>query len=300
MNLQYLAYVVESYRCGSINKAAQNLCMSQPNLSTVIRNFESELGFQIFMRKNSGIEITPEGRMLLLSAELILSEVEKIKRIPNAFLENRNLSVSCTYSSALMQSFLDFKKNSPAGKIQDAFKETGLIQTMRDVVEQKYRLSIMYCFNSMYSKHKIDANKYNLKMELIGKDIPVVAIVSRRNPLSKKKNINIDELQHFPFATYENFDFDDWLGPLGIQNSGNILFVFDRGGLVDTVRNSNYISIVIPGVLPNGCAYLPIVGTDLKLGVYLLSPKSYQLNLREKQLIKHLKRSINSVLTIDK
>ena len=39
---------VEIDRCGSISHAAQNLFMSQPNLSAQIRNLEATLGYRIF------------------------------------------------------------------------------------------------------------------------------------------------------------------------------------------------------------------------------------------------------------
>ena len=70
MNLKQLEYVVEISRSGSINKAAQNLYLAQPSLSASVRQLEQELGFSIFRRKNSGIELTSEGKLMLLAAKL--------------------------------------------------------------------------------------------------------------------------------------------------------------------------------------------------------------------------------------
>ncbi len=44
MDIKYFEYVIEIVECGSINKAAQNLQMLQPNLSVCIKNLEQELG----------------------------------------------------------------------------------------------------------------------------------------------------------------------------------------------------------------------------------------------------------------
>ena len=55
MDIKYFEYVIEIVECGSINKAAQNLQMLQPNLSVCIKNLEQELGFPIFRRQHSGI-----------------------------------------------------------------------------------------------------------------------------------------------------------------------------------------------------------------------------------------------------
>ena len=45
MDIKYFEYVIEIVECGSINKAAQNLQMLQPNLSVCIKNLEQELEF---------------------------------------------------------------------------------------------------------------------------------------------------------------------------------------------------------------------------------------------------------------
>lgn len=51
MDIKMMEYVVEIERCGSINKAAKNLYLSQPNLSNALKNLESELGYTLFVRK---------------------------------------------------------------------------------------------------------------------------------------------------------------------------------------------------------------------------------------------------------
>ncbi len=58
MTFLQLNYVTEIYNCGSINKAAQNLFVSQSSLSNSIRELEDELGIKIFIRSNRGIILT--------------------------------------------------------------------------------------------------------------------------------------------------------------------------------------------------------------------------------------------------
>lgn len=43
MTFQQLEYVVEISKCGSINKAAQKLFLSQSGISTAVRELEQEL-----------------------------------------------------------------------------------------------------------------------------------------------------------------------------------------------------------------------------------------------------------------
>ena len=55
MNTTALRYAVEVNRVRSISKAAQNLYMSQPNLSRAIKDLEAELGITIFKRTAKGV-----------------------------------------------------------------------------------------------------------------------------------------------------------------------------------------------------------------------------------------------------
>ena len=62
MTFHQLTYVVEISKCGSINKAAHKLHLSQSGISSAVRELEEELGIQFFRRSNRGVEFTPEGK----------------------------------------------------------------------------------------------------------------------------------------------------------------------------------------------------------------------------------------------
>ena len=50
MTLQQIRYVAEIARHGTISKAAQELYITQPHLSSVLKELENELGITIFSR----------------------------------------------------------------------------------------------------------------------------------------------------------------------------------------------------------------------------------------------------------
>ena len=62
MQLQQLYYFKETAERGSINKAAEALLMTQPNLSRSIQKLEEVLGLKLFSRDNKGIQLTEEGQ----------------------------------------------------------------------------------------------------------------------------------------------------------------------------------------------------------------------------------------------
>ena len=61
MNLLHMKYVVTVADMGSINKAAEELLVAQPNVSRSIKELEADLGISIFHRTSKGMTLTPEG-----------------------------------------------------------------------------------------------------------------------------------------------------------------------------------------------------------------------------------------------
>ena len=65
MTLQQLKYVVTVARTGSMSEASKELFISQPGLTTSIRELETEMGKKIFTRTNKGVDTSNEGEKIL-------------------------------------------------------------------------------------------------------------------------------------------------------------------------------------------------------------------------------------------
>ena len=80
MELRVLQYFLAGAREQSILRAAESLHLSQPTLSTQIKNMDEELGKQLLIRGTKGsrkITLTEEGMLLKKRAEEILELVRK-------------------------------------------------------------------------------------------------------------------------------------------------------------------------------------------------------------------------------
>ena len=80
MELRVLNYFLAIAREQSIVRAAESLHLSQPTLSTQIKNLEEELGKQLLIRGTKGsrkVTLTEEGMILRKRAEEILELVRK-------------------------------------------------------------------------------------------------------------------------------------------------------------------------------------------------------------------------------
>ena len=87
MNLHQLRFVREAVRQNfNLTEAAKALFTSQPGVSKAIIELEEELGIDIFARHGKRIRgLTEPGRAVLKSVELIMNELDSLKRIGNEF-----------------------------------------------------------------------------------------------------------------------------------------------------------------------------------------------------------------------
>jgi hypothetical protein len=92
---------------------------------------------------------------------------------------------------------------------------------------------------------------------------------------------------------YENFKFDEWLRILGFENDYKILYVYDRGGLLDAIKQSNYSTVMMKRFSEDSyssdCVEIPIVNAPCGMNAYLLYHSDYELNPREKIFIRQLR-----------
>lgn len=75
MDIRNLEYFLEVVRTKSFTKAAQNLFITQPTISRMIKNLEEELDVVLFERLGKGAELTDAGRAILLQAQNIVNSV---------------------------------------------------------------------------------------------------------------------------------------------------------------------------------------------------------------------------------
>lgn len=73
MHLEHLKYFVEVVYATSINKAAKNLFISRPTMTSAIKTLENELGFPIIKRSHLGVELTEKCKKVFEDVQQILA-----------------------------------------------------------------------------------------------------------------------------------------------------------------------------------------------------------------------------------
>src|SRR5260370_7137131 len=82
MELRHLRYFVAVAEMENVSRAALKLHVSQPALSTQIRDLEDELGFMLFERTAKSVRLTDTGFLFLKEARAVLERtVEAVRNL---------------------------------------------------------------------------------------------------------------------------------------------------------------------------------------------------------------------------
>ena len=76
MNTKQIECILELAQTRNFNRAAENLCISQPTLTYQIKGIEREVRFQIFERSGKGAELTPAGSQFCTTLRRIKEELD--------------------------------------------------------------------------------------------------------------------------------------------------------------------------------------------------------------------------------
>ena len=144
MNILHLKYVVCIAENGSINKAAEELHVAQPNLSRVVREMEAELGIQFFRRSSRGMMLTPDGELFVSQAHKILEQVDEIESL---YKEKRTakqrFSISVPRASYISDAFAAFSRTLGREDAEIFYQETNALQAVKNILEVGYNLGII-------------------------------------------------------------------------------------------------------------------------------------------------------------
>ena len=102
LKMEYFYYMKEVCQTGSINRAAENLYISQPYLSQTLRKIEQQLGVTLLKRSNKGISLTDAGKEFLNISKEIIQLTQQAESLQYAIIYNDEL-VSAIFKKRFLQ-----------------------------------------------------------------------------------------------------------------------------------------------------------------------------------------------------
>lgn len=138
----------------------------------------------------------------------------------------------------------------------------------------------------------------NTKLEAVvmKERVPAVALMSKHHPLAHQESVTMKEIYAYPLVLFEDYQDPEQHRLLKLQPRQQILYLFDRGSLLDVVQTSNSISILKKNTYVDsaqyGIAELPIRDCPDSYDIVMLKRSYYQMNRREEAFIRYLQAQL--------
>ena len=202
MTLQQLHQVITIAESKSMNEAAKKLFVSQPNLSSVVKELEEEAGVTIFVRSNRGIVITPEGEEFLGYAKQVVEQYRLLEKRYMYGEVKKKFSVSMQHYSFAVKAFVEMVKSVGMEEYEFAIHETQTNQVIENVRSMKSELGVLFLseFNEAVLQKLFKENGLIFE-ELFSCDTYVY--MWREHPLAKQSMISMKQLEDYPCLAFE-------------------------------------------------------------------------------------------------
>lgn len=193
MTLRHLQIFIKVFENQSITKAAQELYLAQPAVSLAIKELEDNYGIILFERMNRRIYPTNEAKKfyeyVIHIMDLFHQMEEETKQWENEGL--MKIGSSITNSHYVLPLIIkDFKRKYPNSKIQLYIHNSEILENK--ILENKIDIAII----------ETDIQDENIiKIPFMNDNL--TTIVPCQHPLTKQKNIQLDDLLHYPFFARE-------------------------------------------------------------------------------------------------
>ncbi len=210
MKLQQLVYAVNVAECGSVTEAARRLYVSQPSVTSSIRDLEREMGVHIFDRTNKGVVVTEEGETFLGYARQVLEQAELLEgKYKKATMRVPHFSVSCQHYSFAVNAFVDVIREFDAERYDFTLREEQTHEIIEDVAHMKSELGVLYLSarNREVIGKMLAANE--LAFEPLFRAEPHVFVCSE-HPLADRASVTIDDMADYPFLSYEQGSYNSF------------------------------------------------------------------------------------------
>jgi DNA-binding transcriptional LysR family regulator len=203
MTLQQIYYALTVAETGSMNKAAEKLFISQPSLTSAIKELEKFAGVKLFHRTAKGMEITPDGEEFLTYARPIYQQYELLnQKYGGKTPIKRKFGVSTQHYSFAVKAFIETVKAFDTKEYEFAIRETRTLDVISDVSVGRSEIGILYLsdFNRKFITKTLEDNEIVFHPL---KKCGVYVYIAKTHPLASQKSITFEELHDYPCLSFE-------------------------------------------------------------------------------------------------
>ncbi len=199
MNINHLRYFQEVCKHNNITKASEVVHVSQPSITTAIKELEKELGYQLFNRINNRITLTPNGTQFLSKAKNFIEIYDNFHKesidIGNKKETSLKIGISFVLSSSILDKLYSLSSNLDSNiklKIYELETIQGIKKLETGELDFLIGSTMANIANASYTS--FDSKKlFTSKLSLI---------TNSQNKLSQEKIISKNFLSGESFVTF--------------------------------------------------------------------------------------------------
>lgn len=295
MDYNSLKYIVVVDKHQSITKAAEELFLTQPNISKAIQNVEKEINIEIFTRTSKGVITTPQGKEFIRKATKIIKNFDDFtKEFSPSNQTIFNMSIAHPDDIYFQNKIIDISKKFNDEKEINVNVLEGTTEEVIDmVIKETINLGVI-CINEhdlAYYKKLLLLNN----LDYISKPpLELKATFHQSNPLSSLTYIDKNLLENQTLITTNTNDYYKYYNEkYHLLLSTNVVKVstgFNQIAMLEKVNNSYLLSLPISDEILNiyNCKSITLntgIGGWVTLFVY---KKTTTLTNLEKEFINTL------------
>lgn len=196
MKLSQIRYFCTVCEYGSITAAAEALHISQPSVSSAIKELELEFGVNLFYRKNKSITLTQEGSFFLRKISGLIKELDSVEQQMRDFGNKNNqirIAIPPIIEAVLFPDvFSRFHRLYPEINIE--IVDAGSMQTWQLVDDDTLDVAIALIDNNIRNKFSV--------IPLLETDFRFC--VSKKHPLASSPSVTIEQIKDEPLLTFNS------------------------------------------------------------------------------------------------
>ncbi|PKR84118.1 cidABC operon transcriptional activator CidR [Heyndrickxia camelliae] len=194
MDIQHLQYFVAVATYGNFTKAAQQLYVTQPTISKMIKSIEDELGVTLFDRSSKQVKLTDAGKVLLGQAQNIIKSFQNLSSELDDLMELKTGNIQIGLPPMIGSRFFprviqEFHKQYPRITVQ--LFEDGAKKIETDVGNGMLDLGVVVLPTKDDIFHTFSFVNEQLRV-----------LIHPTNPLSKKEVVHLKDLEHEDFILF--------------------------------------------------------------------------------------------------
>lgn len=194
----------------SMNEAARNLFISQPSLSSSVKDLEEEVGLELFKRTNRGISMTPEGEEFIGYARQVVEQYQLIEaRFISKEQIRKKFSVSMQHYSFAVNAFVEMVKQFGMDEYEFAIHETKTYEVIEDVRNFRSEIGILYIndFNRKVLTKLFHESGLEFHEIL---ECGIYVYMWKGHPLADSELLTLEELADYPCLSFEQGNYNSF------------------------------------------------------------------------------------------